>query len=78
MSITCTQFGYRMTLGGYDDCPYIHTKYELFEGVSVREAAQVGLDDDNDGYHIHNTWESHAHHMSITCTSFGYGMTLWV
>ena len=59
--------------GGYDDRPYVHTKYEHFEGVSVKEAAQVGLDNDNDGYHMHITWVSCAHHMSIT---YGYGMTL--
>ena len=40
--------------GGYDDRPYIHTKYELFEGVSVREAAQVGLDNNDDNLDLYS------------------------
>ena len=26
--------------------------------------------------HMHTTWESHAQHMSITCTPFGFEMAL--
>ena len=46
------------------------------EGISMREVAHVGVDDDNDGSHMHITWVSCAHHMNIACTQFGYGMTL--
>ncbi len=30
-----------MSGDGYEDNPYVHTKFELFEGLTVKQATQV-------------------------------------